>query len=137
MFDSLKSEDRTEVEESDSQGIGAVSKKGYHSVLPPLHGDFPAPVAAPLPALVLAVAAPAPPARVAAPVKIEYRFDHLPNPPPQPEHRLIKKIGNIMRSHIIPDGSLVFVNVAKSPVGPNVRRSVIQNIAADSDSNES
>ena len=43
MFDSLKSEDRTEVEESDShQGIGAVSKKGYHSVLPPLHGDFPA-----------------------------------------------------------------------------------------------
>ena len=42
-----------------------------------------------------------------------------------------------MRSHIIPDGSLVFVNVAKSPVGPNVRRSVIQNIAADSDSNES
>ena len=75
----------------------------------------------------------------AAPLlKIEYyRFDRLPTPPPKPEHRLIKKIGNIMRSHIIPDGSLVFVNVAKSPVGPNVRRSVIQNIAADSDSNES
>ena len=52
LFDSLKNEDRTEVEESDShQGIGAVSKKGYHSLLPPLHGDFPAPVAAPLPLL--------------------------------------------------------------------------------------
>ena len=67
----------------------------------------------------------------------QFTGDHLPTPPPMPEHRLIKKIGNIMRSHIIPDGSLVFVNVAKSPVGPNVRRSVIQNIAADSDSNES
>ena len=142
MFDSLKSEDSTKVEKSDShQGIGAVSKKGYHSLLPPLHGDFPAPVSAPQPAPV-AVATPAPPVIAVVPIvpvlKIEYyRFDHLPTPPPQPEHRLIKKIGNIMRSHIIPDGSLVFVNVAKSPVGPNVRRSVIQNIAADSDSNES
>ena len=141
LFDSLKNEDRTEVEDS-HQGIGAVSKKGYHSLLPPLHGDLPAPVAAPLPAPVIAVATPAPPVIAVVPVgpfiKIEYyRFNHLPTPPPQPEHRLIKKIANIMRSHIIPDGSLVFVNVAKSPVGPNVRRSVIQNIAADSDSNES
>ena len=56
----MKSEDRTEVEESGSQGIGAVSKKGYYVILPPLHGDFPAPVSAPLPAPVIAVATPAP-----------------------------------------------------------------------------
>jgi hypothetical protein len=62
----------------------------------------------------------------------QFTGDHLPTPPPMPEHRLIKKIGNILRSHIIPDGSLVFVNVAKSPVGPNVRRLVSQKIAADS-----